>query len=55
MKASTWAVGKEAYWHTHCQVGDGDSGSGCLAQCRPGYTDTGLFCSKCSGDVSPSS
>jgi hypothetical protein len=49
--AAKWAAGHEAQWHTQCEVGDTDSGSGCIEQCKPGYDDTGLLCSKCSGTV----
>src|SRR5262249_19068705 len=36
----------DSYTHPQCEDGDDDDlGYGCIRQCRPGNTNTGLFCS----------
>ena len=46
---STWGAAG-AIGHSQCKLGDDDTGVECIDECRSGYTNVGLTCTKCSGD-----
>lgn len=44
MDAASWDLNTPTFSHSQCQVGDDDSGTGCVKQCRSGYTQYPLTC-----------